>query len=241
MTCAWLGLTAYELHYLLHPPPTFTSTASDLTLSLTGLSSRLTTSVTTQVPENLSQAPVLKYYLVPVLPIKLIQDYLSRSEADFLLIDFQQIDLKDESLFQQIYTKVKSPPTEETYKNPTGEVKCSLLMDFLVNSIRRRAAIHLVTKDTEVYEAPFQLAWLYQQWYGKEAYEAALANPRYPVVVLRHTEKWVNLAETEKHQLLDFYVGLLKWVGTAHIFIEASQDADRVLDSLDQHASKASS
>ena len=238
MTCAWLGVKTYELHYLLHPPSTFNSTASDLTLSLAGLSSRLTTTTTSQVPESLSQAPGSKYYLLPVLPIRLIQDYLGRSEADFLLIDFQEIDLKDESLFRQIYSKVKSPPSEETYTSPTGEVKCSLLMDSLVDSIRQRAAIHLVTNDTEVYEAPYQLAWLYQQWYGQEAYEASLATPRYPVVVLRHTEKWANLAETEKHRLLDFYAGLLKWVGTAHIFIEASQDADRVLASLDLHVSK---
>jgi hypothetical protein len=238
MACAWLGLTGYEWHYLLHPPQTFTSSPSDLTLSLTGLSGRLATSAAAQAPENLSKAPASKYYLMPIIPIKLITDYLNRSEADFLLVDFSEIDLKDESLFQQIYAKIRSPPSAEAYKGQSGEPQCSLLMDSLLETLRRRAALHMVTADTEVYEAAFQLAWIYQQWYGQEAYEAALASPRYPVVVLKHTEKWANLTEMEKKRLLDFYIGLMKWVGTAHIFIEASHNAARVLESLDQQVPK---
>ena len=238
MACAWLGLTGYEWHYLLHPPPTFTSSPSDLTLSLTGLSGRLVTSAATQAPEDLSKAPASKYYLMPIIPIKLITDYLDKSEADFLLIDFSEIDLKDESLFQQIYAKIRAPPSAEGYKGQSGELECSLLMDSLLETLRRRATLHMATADTDVYEATFQLAWIYQQWYGKEAYEAALANPRFPVVVLKHTEKWANLTETERKRLLEFYIALLKWVGTAHIFIEASHNADRVLESLDRQAPK---
>lgn len=239
MACACLGLTAYEVHYILHPPLTFTSSPLEMNLTLTGLSSKLATGTGYMSSEDLSQPPTARFYLQPVLPIQRIQDYVRQFQADFLLVDFQEVDLRDDSLFQQIHSKLTTPLGKEGYRSESGEIEYKKVMETLRDTMRSRATIHMVNSETEVYEAQFVLAWVYQHWYGHKAYQEKLAHPRYPVVVLRHMEKCKNASEAESRKLREFYEGLMKWVGTAHIFIESSADTEHVLASLEAPATSS--